>query len=123
MSLYNSLMEMVLDESSTLNRATFGFKIHPHQNIDKTLKKHEYPGLLKFYSTIKDMDDIKYMRNDLNSAINYCKKCKEGKYPKAKEFAKKGITDKDYDATIKWYETVARKALNDRAEEIKGGNK
>ena len=119
MSLYNALMEMVIDESSTLNRATFGFKIKPHQNLDETLKKHEYPGLINFYKTIKDLDDINYMRNDINSAISYCEKCKAGTIPKAKEFAAKGITTKDYDATINWYKTVAKKALNDRAKELK----
>ena len=85
----------------------------------KIIKKHEYPGYIKFIKAwIRDSEDIQYIENDINFCINYCKKCKEGKNREIKELAEKGITDKDYDATIKWYETVARKALNDKAKEI-----
>lgn len=136
MALWDSLMEMVIDESSTLHRATFGFRIKNRQNLDVTLKKHSYMGYMDFLKTIKDLDDINYMRQDINITINTIKTIRDRiekinrlgeNDPAVRNYVKnikskyidKGITVKDCDQTIEWFETDCRKALNDRAKELR----
>jgi len=139
MSLYDSLMEMVLDESSTFYKAfVLSSKAKPHQNLDETLKKHSYPGYIAMYPHCKDMDDIDDLRKDINIGISTIKTVRNRiekinklgeDDPAVKGYVKgiksmyidKGITVKDCDETIKWFETVARQELNKRAKEIRGG--
>lgn len=123
MSLYDSLLEMVIvDEASWLYKATLGFKIKPHQNLDETLKKHEYPGFLKLCKEAKDIEVVHYLRQDISVGISTIKKIRErinNGDSRVKKFTDKGITVKDCDLTIDWFETVCRKALNERAKELR----
>ena len=137
MSLYNSLLEMVMvDEASWLDKVTLGFKIKPHQNLDETLKKHEYPGFLKVCKEAKDIEVVHYLRQDINIGLNDIKSIRDridkinklgDDHPQVKNYVKgikskyidKGITVKDCDLTIDWFETVCRKALNERAKELR----
>ena len=127
MSVYGNIVE-----SSTLNRATFGFKIKPHQDDVETLKKHKYEGYLNFCKSLKDIDDLKYMKRDASS--NHFKKigerielCKSGKNDKnkayydgiKKKYMDKGITKKDCDLTDQWFKTVVILAINERIKELK----
>ena len=103
-----------------LKQIFMGLSIRPHQNIDVTLKKHEYPGYLNYIKKCKDIDDLKYLRRDISQGINtintIMSKIEKGTDTK---FSKKGITVKDCKATIKWFEDVARKTINDRIKELK----
>ena len=129
MSIYGNIVE-----SSTLNRAKFGFLIKPHQNIDETLKKHKYEGYLKFCKSLKNIDDLKYMRSDTNMGINTYRKigerielCKSGKNDKnkgyydgiKKQYMDKGITKNDCDLTIEWFKTTVLPAISERIKELK----
>lgn len=103
------------------NQAVMGYKIHPHQNLEETLKKHEYPGILNFAKKQKDIGDLKYLRQDAYIGIKTVEKIKikiqdndtKNKYVKA------GITIKDCDLTIKWFKEVYIKAINDKIKELK----
>ena len=117
-----------------LNQVAMGFKIKPHQNLDETLKKHEYPGYLNLVKSCKKVEDLEYLRKDLNlNTFNIIKDRIEAvnKYgvdaPETKRFGKnikkmyidKGITVKDCDATIKWFKDVVRPAITARIKELK----
>jgi len=137
MSLYDSLMEMVLDESSNWHKILLATKVNPKQEMHETLKKHSHPGYINMMKSLKDEDDIKYIRQDMNTWFNTLKTtrtrlencyklgdcAKTEKYYKffKKKYIDNGIIVKDIDETYKWFDTVARKALNDRAKEIRGG--
>lgn len=129
MSVYGYIVE-----SSTLKKATFGFKIKPHQNLDETFKKHKYEGYLNFCKSLKDIDDLKYMRQDANSGFSTWRKigeridlCKGGKNDKnkgyyddiKKKYIDKGITKKDIELTIDWFKNVVIPAINERIKELK----
>ena len=116
-----------------LNRVTMGFRISPHQNADVTLKKHEYRGFLNLIKKTNDIDDLKYLRNDIHQGINLfsrigeridkCNKlgkCNETKtyYDGIKKkYIDKGITSKDCEETIKWFKEVALAECNRKIKE------
>ena len=145
MSLYDELLESVIYEDKTedyierlqlteSNKVIMGFKIHPHQNLDETLKKHSYEGYLNFIKNKADLSDIEYIRKDYQLGLNTMKKIrnrmdlinKEGLSNNTKKYYKgikskyidKGITINDIDSTIKWYENNIPNALSVRKKEL-----
>lgn len=97
-----------------------GFKIHPHQNLDVTLKKHEYPGYINFIKKVKDKKGLDYLARDINTGINTIKKIIEKmENGKDTKYSSKGITVKDCQLTIDWFQNVAKKAVSDRKKELK----
>ena len=107
-----------------------GAEIHPHQNYDETLKKHEYPGYLKYIQTRKYLSDLNYIRQDLNSAITFYANLKKiyseykrgNKYQDntvCKKLDKAGVDIKDFDPTIKFFKTTCRDAITERIKELK----
>ena len=145
MSLYDELMESVIYEDSIeeyntrkslqeSNKVILGFRIHPHQNLDETFKKHQYLGYLNFIKTKADKNDIEYLRKDLNIGLKDMQKIRNRiaaieKYGDNEEthnyykgikskYIDKGISVKDVDATIKWYQDNIPQALSDRKKEL-----
>jgi hypothetical protein len=128
-------MEIVLDESSNWHKILLATKVKPRQELDETYKKHSHPGYLNMIKSLKDLDDVNYIRKDIGVWDYNSKKIKErlekcyklGDCAETKNYYKfikkkyidKGITVKDVEATNKWFNEVARKALNDRAKELK----
>jgi len=108
MGLLISEQEEILINEGYFSQVTMGLKIHPHQNIDVTLKKHSYPGYLNFIRKCKKKEDLDYLRRDVYQGkteflkirdriekINKLGKCKETeKYYDGinKKFISKGIT-------------------------------
>lgn len=115
----DSVLEAYFNEGK-LNRITMGAKIHPHQNLDETLKKHEYPGLLNFANKQKDIDDLKYLRSDANSGLRTIDKIKKAIQEKDEKnkYVKLGITVRDCDLTIKWFKNTYIPAINKRLKEL-----
>lgn len=70
------------------------------------------PRLLNMVKKCKTMDDIEYLRRDLNS----------GKVQLTKLAKNRPEIAKQCNAHIKWLGTEYREALNNRAKEIRGGN-
>jgi hypothetical protein len=109
----------VLDEGK-IGRIFMGLKIHPHQNLDVTLKKHEYPGFINFIKKQKDIEDLNYIARDINTGINTIKKIIEKmENDKDTKYSSKGITVKDCQLTIEWFQNVAKKAVSNRKKELK----
>ena len=112
-----------------------GAKIKPHQNLDETFKKHSYPGLLNFVKNCNSINDLEYLKKDYSGALHTMKIIKErisicekmGECNKTKNYYKgikknyidKGITVKDVDQTIKWFETIYIKTINDKLKSLK----
>lgn len=117
----------IIEESSTFNKALMGFRIHPHQNLEETLKKHEYQGYLNFINKIKDPDDLKYLRTDVWQGIHTIEKIKEiiaddgSKYKNRdkNKYVKAGITVKDCELTVKWSKEVLLETIKTRLKELK----
>ena len=126
-------------ESSILSEGFFsqvimGFKVHPHQNIDETFRKHKYEGLLNLAKRTKKLEDLKYLRQDANSGVRMFTKIKtriescskhglnddtENYYKGIKkDYLDKGITAKDVQLTIDWFNNAYIKYLNERIEEV-----
>ena len=113
---------------------TMSARIKPHQNLDETLKKHSYPGFLNCAKTLKTVEDLKYLKDDVYSALptfekirqriikcNKMGECKETKsYYKniQKMYISKGITDKDCELTIKWFKEECIPVINKRIKEL-----
>ena len=70
------------------------------------------PRLLNMVKKCKTMDDIEYLRRDLNA----------GKVQLTKLAKNRPEIAKQCNAHIKWLGTEYREALNNRAKEIRGGN-
>ena len=134
-------MSIYGDNIFTLNenyfdRVVVGFKIKPHQNLDETFKKHEYPGYLNYIKNCKKLDVLEDFRKDNNVGTNQMKtirdrisKCQNGETSENKRYYKgikkmyidKGVTVKDCDATIKWFNDVVKPAITARIKELKKG--
>jgi hypothetical protein len=119
-----------------LNRVTLGLKIKPHMDTHEILKKHSYPGFVDAINKTNDIEDLKYLKKDCNYACNEefkkikdriakCKKlgkCKEtqnyydGIY---RMYINKGVTEKDCEATIKWYKEKVIPLINNRIKEVR----
>lgn len=114
-------------EEGKISKITMGFRIHPHQDLVETLKKHEYPGYLNFVNKCKDIDDLKYLRQDTHQGINTIKRIREiiaddgTKYKNRdnSKYVKAGITTKDCDLTIKFYTDKVLPAITARIKELK----
>jgi len=122
-----------------INQAFMGLRIHPHQNIDETFKKHKYEGYLNLINRTKKLDDLIYIRKDIYLGLSTFKKvgdriekcsklgeCDETKnYYKGikKKYLDKGITYKDVELTIKWFKEVALKTLNEKIKKAKSSAK
>lgn len=94
-------------------------------NWEKLEKNYE-----KMIQSAKDMDRIKYIRQDLHSGVTTMTKLldkmeqvKSGsnKYPAVAKMMKSGNTPEKLKAHIKWCKETAPKLLNARAKEIRGG--
>jgi hypothetical protein len=110
----------ILTEGS-LNRATMGLRIKPHQNLDETLKKHEYSGLLNFALKQKNIDDLRYLRADAYVGIKQIEKVKKAIQEKNinNKYVKEGnIKIKDCDLTIKWFKNKYIPAISERIKEL-----
>lgn len=131
---YNiSELDEVIDESSNWHKIKLAASIKPHQTADETLKKHSYPGYLALINRLDNLDDCYYIRQDMNigtyktirDRIEKCNKlgnCQTTKnYYKGimDKYISKGITVKDCDATIKWFDTVCKPALSAKIKELK----
>ena len=116
--MYKSYKENIIEESSTLHKALFGFRIHPHQNLEVTLKKHEYLGLLNFIRKLNDEDDLRYMRSDAYNGIRTINKIRDKIDMGIAPPKYKNITVNDCDLTIDWFKNVCIKEINARLKEI-----
>jgi hypothetical protein len=135
---YNKMINEEIDnynESSTLNRATFGFKVYPHQTLVETIKKHEYPGYLNFIKKCKNKSDLQYLRKDAYQGINTISKIREriktiedeGQSARTKNYYRaikskyidKGIKVRDCDLTIEWYENVVLEEITNQLKKLK----
>lgn len=141
----NNILDLLITEASTIeyidrryleesNKVLMGFRIKPQQNIDETFKKHSYQGYLDFIKNKADLSDIDYLRKDYQQGLATFKRIKEriekveklgdcketsGYYKGIKsKYIDKGITSKDVEATIKWFNDNIPKALNDRKAEL-----
>lgn len=127
------LEEEFLNEGH-LNRVTMGFQIKNHQNLDVTLKKHSYPGYLELIKKQNNIEDLKYLRSDVNISINLVKNIKQriekvkkygdcGEthryYKKINEYIQKGITVRDCDLTLKWFKEICLKEISKKIKELK----
>ena len=119
-----------------LSQVTMGAKIKPHQDLPETFKKHEYPGYLNYIKSCKKVEDLEYLRKDVTSGLHTFRtirdrisKCQNGETTENKNYYKgikkkyidKGITVKDCDATIKWFNDVVKPAITARIKELKKG--
>lgn len=118
-----------------LNQLSMGFKIHPKQKLEETLKKHTYEGFLNLVKKTKKAEDLEYLRKDvytviptikkISERIINCKKlgeCKETQsYYKniKKKYLDKGINEKDCELTIKWFKEVVIYEINRKIKEIR----
>ena len=113
--------EILNEGDYTFGQAIMGFRISPHQNLDKTLKTHQYPGMLNLVKKLKKVEDLQYLRKDTNQGISTIQtireKIKEG--DPSNKWVKKGITVQDCNLTIKWFKEVLLKEISNRIKEIK----
>lgn len=138
-SLENAIIDNgvyeTIDESKKFH---LYLKIHNKQRLTKILKKHEYPGILGLVKKTKKLEDLQFLKKDYYNAISTFKRilhnmknCEQlGDCEKTKNYYKgikskyfdKGITSKDVELTIKWYETVYLPEINKRIKELKKDN-
>lgn len=136
MSIYGDNI-FILNENY-FDRVFVGFKIKPHQNLDETLKKHEYPGYLNYINNCTKLDVLEDFRQDNNIGTEQIKKirdriskCQNGETKENKNYYKgikkmyidKGITVKDCDLTIKWFNDIVKPAINAKIKELKRNKK
>ena len=135
----NMYKDCIFLNEGFINQTFMGLKIHPHQNIDETFKKHKYEGYLNLINRTKKVNGLEYIRKDIYLGISQFKKigeriekcsrlgeCDETKnYYNGikKKYLDKGITTKDVELTIKWFREVALKTLNERIKKIKSNSK
>ena len=72
-----------------------------------------WPGLLKMVNKCKTIDEVNYMKRDLSSAYTQLDKLKKNKPERAEAI----------DEHIEWLKTVYKKALDDKAKELKEKSK
>ena len=109
----------------------------PRLSYDQIFKKHEYPGYINMINSCNRIDDLEYIRQDLNVAMletianriemveKYGDCEKTAKYYKVIKsmYIDKGITAEDCRKYDKWCKTVAREALNKRMKELRAQQK
>ena len=115
-------------------RLFMGLGISPRQDAVTTLKKHEYPGYLKFCQTRKYISDLNYLYADCNQTIRFFQVTGEkiklietngttgddhADNYFTKNYLNKGVTSKDAELTVKWFKEVIRPAISQRKKEIK----
>lgn len=121
-----------------LSQATMTYRIHPRKTLEQILKTHKYEGLFNMAVKCKKEEDVRYLLRDYRTGKAYfmkimeriekCNKlgdCKEThNYYKGvkKKFIDNGITVKDVQLTIKWYDDVYCPALKSRLKELKEKN-
>jgi len=113
----------------TLSQTFMALKIHPRLEMWEILKKHEYPGFYNLIDKTKKIEDLEYMRKDLYLAKRQFTKLKENleKYRKNPEkknrlldnLIKKGVTSKDIDLTIEYYDKKVAPHINGRINELR----
>ena len=131
-----------MNESSFLSKLTLQSKISKYNKANGTnvhdmadlLKHHGNPGLVNYVKNSKDIEEIEYIRDDTRTMkptlykireridiINQKGECKEtSKYYKGikKLYLDKGVTLRDVDKTIEWYNDFM-KLCSDRIKELK----
>lgn len=138
-SVYNELINGTFNatdfvEEGFLNQLTMGLQIKPHQDLATSLKKHEYPGFLNLIKKTNNIDDLKYLRNDINTGISMinriteritkCNKLGEVNETKSyykginKKYISKGITEKDCEKYVKWLKEVCKPEITKRIKEL-----
>lgn len=108
----------------------------PNCDLDTGEYDKLHPWLLSLANNAKDMDRINYLRADANTAKQQLQKLAKNvedvqngtpsRYISVRAIQKKidkGLTVKKINDHIKWLDTVYRKALNDRAKEIRNEQK
>lgn len=110
------------------NRVTMGFQIKPKQDFITTLKKHQHPGYINLINKQKNIEDLKYLRQDCHVFIGSINKLRDKlinkdmsgmvNYVKMEKFNQEGVTVKDCDLTIKWFKEVALKRMSEKIKEI-----
>lgn len=135
----NDFFMQSINEYGQFQKATLGFKIKPHKNLEQILKDHKYEGILNLAKTTNKLGDLEYLRKDYQSGktlfktlivridkVNKLGLCKETKpYYKSikKLYIDNGITVKDVEATLKWYEDNYVPVLNQRIKELRKNQK
>lgn len=137
--IFEYAQQIGLINEGKINQITMGLKIKPHLNIEQIFKSHKYPGLLNLVEETNSLDDLLYLRSDyhtglrqfetIKTRIDMCEKL--GDCDKTKNFYKgikkkyldKGITVKDVDSTIKWYQEVYYPKLSEKIKNIRSQNK
>ena len=130
--------ELVFESKNELYRIKNNFSTllslskQPKCDIDAGEYDKLHPWLLDIVKKAKDMDRINYLRDDANKGKSQLKKLAKNvedvqngtpsKYVNVKYIQKKidkGLTVKKINDHIKWMDTIYKKALNDRAKEIR----
>ena len=137
-SIYNDYIQSI-EEYSFIDKATLSFRIKDKQKFQEILKAHKYEGILNFVKSTNKIGDLEYLKKDYQSIKPLCTKlieridkcnklgeCKETKkYYKGvkKHYIDNGVTSKDVQLTLKWYEEVYKPAILNRIKELKSKEK
>ena len=137
--------EYFIDESSFLSKLTLSAKIKKLNSQSKTpvngypdlIKYHNNPGMKKYIEKSNDIDELYYLKKDLQSTFSTLRKigdriklCKSGenktnssyyKYIK-KHYIDQGLTEKDVDKTIEELNKLI-KYINDKIKKLKSEGK
>lgn len=129
----NKKKEISINEGY-INQLLMPFKAGGSTALWKVFKDHKYEGYLKIIDSCKDESDIRYLQQDMSIGKRQFKvireriqNCQHGKNAENatyydninKLYMSHGVTPKDVDLTNEWYDTVARKRLNEKAKEIR----
>lgn len=120
-----------------LNQVFMGLYDFPNRETDtaKIIKAHKYDWYLRLIDHTNDLNDLLYIRKDLNYGMQYYDLLEErielctryGDCPKThkyykgikKKFIDKGVTPKDCQLIKKWFEDEARPVLNQKIKEAR----
>ena len=131
----NDIFVQSLEEYGFIDKVLLPFKIKDHKKLKQILKDHKYEGLLNYAKTTKKLGDLEYLKKDYQSGktlfktlivridkVNKLGLCKETKnyYNSIKKlYIDNGVTVKDVEATLKWYEDNYVPVLNQRIKELR----
>lgn len=116
------------------NQVMMGLDSRNRQDIITTFKTHKNEKYVRAIRTVKKTEDLEYLRRDNASGLTLFKKiytrmkkieqvglCDETRkyYKGIKLYMDKGVTSKDVEATIKWWESTIPKEFSNKAKELR----
>lgn len=132
---------MICNESTILCEDKYAFTFRNigriMNNISKNAKdtgnfESGHNNLLKMVKSCKDINELKYLKNDLSMAKSYLNKLaddvknvdnlnykmSESKRANIKKKIKKGMTVKKIESHLKWLDEVYKPAIKEREKEL-----